>query len=108
MHIRVIKIADETEKIYEGKAIWRDGLIQFQQTTIMYALGECVIKKESDLPAYMLFIENEKTVHQFKTEFGKIQLNVFTEKIRIAENMIELEYQLEDQKQILRIERIVV
>lgn len=107
MKIRVVQHEETMRVIYEGDAIWEDGIIQFEDTIINYDDVSVVIKRKNDLPAHFLFIEKENTIHQLDTEFGRIQLNAYTDLIDVSATKIYIAYILENKNLKLSIERIL-
>ncbi len=105
--IRVTQFEEEVRIIYEGDAIWEDGIIQFEDTVINYDESSVVIKRKNELPAYFVFVESENTIHQLDTEFGRIQLNAYTNLINTSATKIFIEYTLENKNLKLSIERIL-
>lgn len=109
MMIKVVKqIDDEVSLVYKGTATWNDQCIIFSDTVIMVSDRECLLKRKGEMPLHLIFELNKKTIHTVITEFGKLQLNAFTTKIHCSDVKVEIDYQLENQKHKLIVERIML
>lgn len=71
-------------------------------TRVMFSDMEVVLINPK---THLIFIAGANSTHQVETEYGFITLNVFTKSIIIDKNHIKISYLLENEENILEIER---
>lgn len=94
-----VNILRNNEVIFNGFVKWEEGIIKCDDATIIYYNeDEVVIKRSTPSFGHFVFLLNENSIHSVGSEFGILKLNAHTIHININEDVIEIKYELENEK----------